>query len=594
MARHDYRMGLVGNCAFAAHVDDEARVVWLCWPRFDSDFVFGALLDRERGGELSVLPAATVERTTQAYVRNTNVLTTEVVTSEGSYRVTDCAPRYVEFGRAQKPLWLVRKLEPLEGTPRVRVRCRPRGDYGRLAARATFAGDHLRYELGDRRVLLYGTMSSSHVLGEQAFVLSRPEYLLLTYDLPLESPVASTCEELLARTIAYWHAWVRGCAIGRFYQEEVIRSALVLKLHQFEDTGAIIAAATTSLPEAPGSGRTWDYRYCWLRDAYYTLSALSRIGQFEEMLSFANFIENVAASVGRGRLPPVVAIDGTLELPERFVELAGYDGAGQVRVGNAAFSHVQHDVYGQVINALLQLYVDERLAPSRHTGRERLIRELLERIDKTLDEPDNSLWELRGRNLHHGYTALFHWVGAKAAAKIARSLDDKELVRFAAKLTTRAARRVEACYDPALAAYAQEPGSSAMDASLLQLVSLHFLDPASARAAAHVAATKSDLATKGGLLLRYRSADDFGVPANSFLVCAFWHVEALAVMGKIDDALELFETLLKYQNHLGLLSEHVDAETGSQWGNFPQTYSHVGLMNSVMRIASRIDYPEFF
>jgi GH15 family glucan-1,4-alpha-glucosidase len=592
--RHTYDMGIVGNCAYMAHVDTSARVVWLCWPRFDSSFVFGHLLDPERGGELAIECTAEIGEARQEYVWNTNVLQTTIETAGGTFRVSDCAPRFVQFGRLFKPLMLIRKLEPLSGAPRIRVRSRPRRGYGSESPRAFVQSNHLRYDFGEETVRLNTNVPLNYIMCERPFVLNEVKYLVLTWGVPFEAPLEDTSEDYLRRTIAYWQQWVQQCAIGRFYQRHVIRSALALKLHQFEDTGAIIAAGTTSLPEFPNSGRNWDYRYCWLRDAYFTLAALNRIGQFEEMQSFAQFIEDIAASVGRGRYPAVVRIDGALRLPESTVPLRGYDGHGLVRVGNAAYAQVQNDIYGQVIYALLQLYIDARFPREPRETSKQLMTALLNSIEASLHEPDASLWEFRDLKQRHCYTALCHWIGAKAAAKIARVLEDREMLRAATRLVVRSARLLEACYDPTVGAYMQEPGSPNLDASALHLVIVHYLDPGSERAARHLAALKKQLMAPGGLMHRYTHADDFGKPSAAFLACSFWYVEALAVMGRVEEALGEFERLLGYSNHLGLFSEHVDPATGGQWGNFPQTYSHVGLMNAVLRITSKIDYPEFY
>lgn len=593
MTRHTYDMGIVGNCAFLAHVDTTARVCWMCWPRFDSSSLFGYLLDHERGGELSV-SGIDVTKTSQQYVWNTNVLQTIVETREGTFRVTDCAPRFEKSGRIDRPRILVRKLEPLGSAPRIRVTCRPRGDYGSLEPHVVPQSNHVRYVLGEQTTRLYSTIPLSYIVDERPSVLAEPAYLILTWGVRLDAGLVSAAEEFIHRTVEYWQEWVQGCAIGRFYQRDVIRSALVLKLHQFEDTGAIIAAGTTSLPEAPASGRTWDYRFCWLRDAHFCLTAFNRLGQFEEMKRFAKFIENIAASAPSNRYPPVVGIDGGIELPERTIPLRGYDGVGPVRVGNAAYQQVQNDIYGQVIYALLQLYIDERFPREPRATMRRLITTLLRTIDETLGEPDASLWEFRGLTRRHCYTALCHWIGAKSAQKIAAALGDDDMRRAATRLSVRAEKLIEACYDPALGAYMQEPGSKYHDASTLHLVTLDYLDPLSSRAANHVQSLERDLKTNGGLLRRYAHRDDFGEPSSAFLVCSFWYVEALAAMGRVEAALKELEMLRGYANHLGLFSEDVDPDSGGQWGNFPQAYSHVGLINAVLRISSKIDYPEFY
>ncbi len=596
--RHMYDMGIVGNCAYLAHIDTRARVRWMCLPRFDSSSVFGHLLDPEHGGVLAVEGVDPIEGPgtggIQKYVWNTNVLETTVQTRDGSFRVTDCAPRFEQHGRLDRPLMLIRKLEPLASAPRIRIVCRPRGEYGSLEPRVSPHSNHVRYDLGEDVLRLNTNIPVTYVVEERPFVLAETAYIVLTWGVRFEATLGRVAEEMIQRTIAYWQRWVQGCAIGRFYQRDVIRSALALKLHQYEDTGAIIAAGTTSLPETPASGRTWDYRYCWLRDAHFCLNAFNLLGQFEEMQRFAAFIENIARSATRNRYPPVVRIDGGLELPERTVAMAGYDGNGPVRVGNAAYAQVQNDVYGQIIYALLKLYIDERFPRELRAGSRRLVSTLLSIIDETLEQPDASLWEFRGIERRHCYTALSHWVGARAALKIARSLGDDELRRTATRLGVRAERMVEACYDKSRGAYMQEPGSAFHDASTLQLITLAYLDPKSERAARHLESLEKDLMTSGGLLHRYTHADDFGVPSTAFLVCSFWYAEALAAMGRVEAALKELELLRGYANHLGLFSEDVDAATGGQWGNFPQAYSHVGLINAVLRISSKIDYPEFY
>ncbi|NUO49987.1 MAG: glycoside hydrolase family 15 protein [Polyangiaceae bacterium] len=594
MSRHVYDMGVVGNCAFLAHVDARAEVVWMCLPRFDSSFVFGHLLDPQRGGVLAVEGIDPPKVTRQAYVWNTNVLVTDVELPEGSFRVTDCAPRFVDHGRIFKPLMLVRKIEPLSSSPRVKIVCRPRGEYGLVVPRTYPQSNHLRYDIGQDTVRLHSNVPLSYIANESPFVLGEKKYLIFTWGPPFEGALEDTAEEYIRRTVEYWQKWVENCAIGRFYQREVIRSALVLKLHQYEDTGAIIASGTTSLPEFPGSGRNWDYRFCWLRDAHFTLTALARIGQFEEMKRFAEFIENIVASAKGNSYPPAVRIVGTMDLPEQIIPLSGYDEKGLVRVGNAAYAQRQNDIYGQIIYALLKLYVDERFPREPRTASKHLIATLLGIIDARLDEPDASLWEFRGIARRHCYTALCHWVGAKSAGRIARELDDHAMRRAATRLTARSERMIEACYDSHVGAYMQEPGSHEVDASTLQLIILSYLDPHSERAAKHLEVLERRLITEGGLMHRYTHPDDFGAPESAFLVCSFWYVEALAAMGRVEEALRELETLLTYSNSLGLFSEDVDPATGGQWGNFPQTYSHVGLINAVLRVTSKIEYPEFY
>ena len=589
--RHIYDSGIIGNCAYIAHVNRRGNVSWLCWPYFDSSCVFGGLLDTRRAGEFSIEPAGQYERR-QYYLENTNVLCTECTCRDGRYRVVDFAPRFPHFERVFKPYQLFRKIELLEGTPRIYVRCHPTYDYGELKPTTTPGSNHIAYQGLGVSLRLTGSVPQAYVLSDHPFVLTQNHYLVFSFANPLEAPLESVSEEFLKKTIEYWRGWVRYSTIHAFEQKAVIRSCLALKLHQYEDTGAIIAASTTSLPESPNSGRNWDYRYCWIRDTYYTLSALRNIGHGSELERYAHFIQNIAAETD-GRYCPVYSIRGQNDLPERVLELDGYLGNQPVRIGNQAVEHVQNDVYGQILVSLLPLIVDERFSHLNSIGNTRLIFDLLAQIEKTMDEPDAGLWEFRNASQLHCYTFLFHWIGAHAARRIGVYLADTAMVSRATTLVNQAAERIERCYDAANGVYTQAIGSDTLDASLLQLITLGYLDPASEKAARHLKGLEAKLKTENGLFYRYLHEDDFGRPHTTFLICSFWYIEALATVGRTEEAIDGFRHLLTYANDLGLLSEDIDDADGGQWGNYPQTYSHVGLVNAAFRIAKKLDRPDF-
>ncbi len=592
MSKHTYEYGVIGNCAFLAHIGKDTNVAWLCWPRFDSSFVFGGILDKEKGGEFSIKPESDSFSTHQYYQENTNVLCTEITTDEGKYRVTDFAPRFFQYDRYFKPLMLIRKIEPLSGTPLVKVTCNPTGEYGNINLSCNQASNHIKFLGLQNEIRLTTDISLTHILENNYFVLNDTKYIVLTYGAPLEAPVRSTSEAFLQNTTNYWRDWVKSTSIKSFGQREVLRSALVLKIHQYEDTGGIIAAATTSLPESPGSGRNWDYRYCWLRDTYYTLNAFNNIGHFEELERYFHYIANISATQGE-RYQPLYAIGGRDQLVERIIDLEGYQGNGPVRVGNQAYEHIQNDVYGQVLLSLLPLYVDYRFNQDERAGSDKLAVDVLNRIEKFIQEPDAGLWEFRDFKQLHCYTYLFHWAGSSAAVKIADFLKDGRLRKKAVQLRDLAANKIEACYDAQRGVYTQAIGTNNLDASTLQLIMMNYLDPSSDRAKQHLVNLEKELRSEGGLFYRYKHADDFGTPETTFLICAFWYVEALACVGRLDEAIETFESIMKFGNHVGLFSEDVDAETGSQWGNFPQAYSHVGLVNAAFRIATQLDHPTF-
>lgn len=591
---HKYNSGLIGNCGYLAQVTSAGSINWLCWPKFDSPSIFGALLDVEGGGSFDVCPAQEQFDSRQYYLNNTNILCTEFLTSKGAFRVTDFAPRYMESGNYARPLILCRKIEPLSGTPEILVRCRPRGNWGKTEMTPQIATQHIHYSGMNQALRLYASVPFKSICDETPVRLDKTMYLALSWSLPVHESVEHTVESCLRKTQTYWEHWVFRTTIGHFYQKQVIRSALILKIHQFEDTGAIIASSTTSLPEAPGSIRTWDYRYCWLRDAYYTLKALHNIGHYDELIGYANYVQNIAISETTG-LQPVYAISGDYELTERHLDLPGYLGHQPVREGNLAYTHVQNDVYGQVLYSLLPIYVDERFhRVDLHSPSLELIHQLLSQIEKRMDEPDAGLWEFRNKVQHHCYTYLFHWAGGHSALKIASKYNSENLGQRSRVVIDKARQGIERCYHDEKRAYCQAEESKYMDASLFQLITMGYLDPRSERAADHIRALEAELRVdQSPLFFRYRHADDFGKPRTAFLICGFWYVEALATMGRVTEAIEMFESLLTYSNELGLLSEDVDPATGDQWGNFPQTYSHVGLMNAAFKITQKLDRPDF-
>jgi len=592
MDQHKYNLGLIGNCAFSALIDDTANIRWMCWPRFDSSFIFGSLLDDKKGGEFSVRSDKADATSKQVYLQNTNVLETSFEAEDGAFKVEDFAPRYRNKNRIYKPLMLIRKVTPTKGTPRVKIVCDPVGEYGSIKPKVVKGSNHLFFSGLDQDVRLTTNASLNYVANGQSFMLNKTIYLVLTYGAPMEAELEGTAERFYEQTCKYWRDWTMNTSAGAFRQESVIRSALVLQLHQYQDTGAITAATTTSLPEYPGSTRNWDYRFCWLRDAHYTIKALNDLSHFSILIDYAGFIDNIVIG-DNGRFSPLypITLNGIPE--ETELDLNGYLGEKPVRIGNQANEHVQNDAYGQVLVTILPFFIDKRLHQSDYSSLISQVNYCLSMIEKTMEEPDQGLWEFRGTSQLHSYTFLFHWAGANAAVKIAKATADKKMEKWARKLVKLSKDKVEECYDEERGVYTQAIGSSNLDASLLQLINMGYLNPNSKRAKQHVAVLEEELKTETGLFYRYIHADDFGAPESTFLICAFWYVETLARMGRVKEAIEIFDRLLKHRNHLGLLSEDVHEKSGSQWGNFPQTYSHVGLINAAFAISKKLDKPNY-
>ncbi|MEO1437172.1 MAG: glycoside hydrolase family 15 protein, partial [Bacteroidota bacterium] len=525
-AVHKYPFGIIGNCAYLALVDKTGNVIWMCMPRFDSSFLFGSLLDSQKGGEFSIRPESETYTSAQKYQENTNILETTFQAETGRFKVVDFAPRFLNYERSYKPLMLMRKIVPIEGRPRIKAICDPRGEYGEKVPTKMFGSSHIRY-MGLQDNLRLTTNISLNYLNEgQSFVLNETKYLALAWGAPLEAPLEATVNTFFKKTSDYWKWWVKNTTTETFYQERVIRSALTLKLHQYEDTGAIIAAATTSLPESPGSGRNWDYRFCWMRDSHYTLKALNDLSHFSELERYAEYIENITLNKD-GRYNPLYPITLNHAPEETILNLNGYlDNNAPVRIGNKADIQIQNDVYGQVLVTLLPLFTDKRLASSEKRQMVGLVNQALDRIESTMDDPDNGLWEFRGTSQRFCYTFLFHWAGSQAALKIAKALGDADMEEQAQRLIEQSIKQIEACYDPELGAYTQAIENKNMDASLLQLINMGYLDPNAEKTHKHLSVLEASLKAENGLFYRYRHTDDFGEPETTFLICAYWYVQA--------------------------------------------------------------------
>ena len=409
---------------------------------------------------------------------------------------------------------------------------------------------------------------------------------MLGPDESLRGPVLETGREFLEQTTAYWRTLTMRLSVPFEWQEAVIRAAITLKLCSFEETGAIVAAMTTSIPEIAGQGRNWDYRYCWLRDAYFVVRALNRLGYIETMEDFLAYISNIAGSSEDGCLQPVYGIGLETRLVERQVEgFKGYRGSRPVRVGNQAYEHDQHDGYGSVLLAATQAFFDQRLRRPAGEHTFRRLELIGDRAFALHDQPDAGLWEFRTTARVHTHSAVMCWAACDRLARIASHLG---LADRATHWQVRAdqirATVLSRAWNAALGSFAASFGGDEIDASLLLMHEVGFIRPEDPRFAGTLAAVERQL-RRGPHLFRYVRPDDFGAPENAFIVCTFWYVDALIAQGRRTEARELFENMLACRNHLGLLSEDIDPETNQLWGNFPQTYSLVGLINCAMKLS---------
>ncbi|WP_085317095.1 glycoside hydrolase family 15 protein [Derxia lacustris] len=585
-------LAVIGNSRIGALIDTRGDVVWMCVPRFDGDPVFCALLDGVEAARgrfaIDIENCAAVE---QDYLRNTPILRTVKRDGAGNaIEILDFAPRFYQYGRIFAPVSLVRIVRPLTGRPRIRVHFDPRCDYGAGQPQITWGSHHIRAQLPDYPMRLTTDASISAVVERRFFILEREASFIFGPDETLSQSPSEAGRHLLAETTAYWHRWVRNLAVPFEWQAAVIRAAITLKLNAFEDSGAIIAAMTTSIPEAADTVRTWDYRYCWLRDAYFVVNALNRLGATSSMERYLHYLENIVAEAGSEQLQPCYAINGTAFLEElNMPGLAGYRGMGPVRHGNLAYLQTQHDVYGSVIVGVTHAFFDERLGRMGDEALFRQLEKLGHQAFANHDQPDAGIWEFRGRQSVHTFSSMMCWAACDRLARIAARLHLPDRQHFWAERAAHIHAVICArAWSDAIGGFSAVFDGDIVDASLLLMGELDFLPPDDPRLRATIEMIERHL-RRGDFLLRYAEPDDFGRPEVAFLVCSFWLVQALARIGEPDRARAHFETLLACRNRFGLLSEDIDFDTHELWGNFPQTYSMVGIVMCAMRLSRRWD-----
>jgi GH15 family glucan-1,4-alpha-glucosidase len=578
--------GAIGNGRVLALIAPNTRIEWLCLPRFDSPSVFGSLLDPERGGSFGLEPADQGARMDMAYVPNTNVLHTRVSASDGVFDVYDYAPRVPAGAGVDAPVEIHRLLVPREGDAHVRVRFDPRPDYARAVPEIVEVAHGLDILAAGLRLHLRSNVPAPYLRNGLSIRVDEPRFFVLSCDTPSPLDSVPAVRHVLDLTIAGWRAWAKTCALPSFAARDVLRSALCLKLHAFEETGAIIAAATTSIPEAAGTARTWDYRYCWLRDAAFVVEALRRLSHLAEGEAFVRFLRDVAE---QGPLQPVYGIGGERHLPEQHLDhLAGFAGGRPVRVGNAAYLQKQHDLMGEMVLCLETLFTDVRIVVEGDDvfG---LVERLVQDAIAAAPSDDTGLWEFRTRLGPHTFSKVLCWVAAHRGARLARLRGRAEQAlswdRWAEQHQTAI---LDAAYNHELGFFTQALRGKHPDASLLLLPTFGILDACDPRFVSTVRAYER-LLVEDGLMLRYRNTDDLGETTSAFSVCSFWWVEALAMNGEIEKAVALFNRLLTYANPLGLFSEDIDPKTGRLLGNFPQAYTHVGLIHAAVTIGELLD-----
>ena len=579
--------GLIGDLQTAALVSRHGCIDWLCFPRFDSGACFAALLGDEENGRWSLRPASDITSAQRRYRGDTLVLETELACDDGVVRLIDFMPP-----RGEAPD-VVRIVEGVEGTVPMKMRMSIRFDYGSIVPWVRRKDEGLHAVAGPDALLLATPIDlvGRNLHTEAEFDVApgdRVPFVLTWFPSNQDLPQHTDAEQALVDTDSFWREWVTDCVhVGRF-REPLVRSLVTLKALTYAPTGGIVAAATTSLPEALGGVRNWDYRYCWLRDATLTLLALVRAGYDGEARAWRDWL--LRAIAGRpGEVQIMYGIAGERRLTEVELEwLPGYERSTPVRIGNAASQQRQLDVYGEVLDALYHARLSG-LEPSKDAWA--LIRKLLQWLEKGWREPDEGIWEVRGPRRHFTHSKVMAWVAFDRAV---RMIEEDGLGGPVDRW--RALREEihdEVCREglsEKLGAFTQSYGLDRLDASLLMIPLVGFLPADDERVVATVAAIEREL-VEDGLVTRYRAdeenTDVDGLPPGeaTFLPCSFWLVQVYALQGRLDEAEKLFERLIGLRNDLGLLSEEYDVEAGRLVGNFPQAFTHLTLVDAALTLA---------
>ena len=576
------RYGIIGNCNTAALVHETGSIDWCCLPRFDSPSIFGALID-PGAGAFKVAPARPA-RVAQSYLPGTAILRTEFDDGESAFALTDFMPRYHDGRTWQKPLEIHRVLTPLRGRPAVSIAFNPRLDYGRNRTNIARRDGLIEATNALEDIFLYASLDLDAVLAETPIEIDDEHFMVLSYHEKMSPPTHAYVRDLMERTRTQWEDWSRHCHLPAEWADQVLRSAITLKLLTYEDTGAMVAAATTSLPETIGEVRNWDYRFCWLRDSSLVLEALARCGQFDEMRGFVRFLLGVFESK-QTKVQIAYRIDGSHDLDEEILpHLAGYRDSRPVRIGNAASRTRQNDIFGEVLNTIYLYSFRYELEPMTEEMWS-LVKFMVRTSAREWANRDAGIWEYRHRRRHFTHSKILSWVAVDRGAEMATRVGHTGLAReWKSVAQTIHADILQRGWSQKIGAFTQAYRSQALDISILQAERFGFIEPSDPRWISTVRACEKALG-RNGFSMRYTSADDFGVPRSAFIIASLWMVKALDVIGEHESARASFERVLGCANHLGLLSEDVDTQTGELLGNFPQAYSHMALINAAHQLS---------
>jgi len=577
--------GIIGNCKSSALINEDSSIDWCCLPQFDSSAVFCKIIDEKIGGSFKI----EVDKSyviTQHYINNTAILKTKFRNNENEFEVLDFMTRFkLDDQNFYNPPELQRMIRPLKGIPKIKVLYNPTLEYANGKTKTYEKEDFIVSvfeEASYETLFLYTDIEKNKILKNIEFELTTPVYLNLSYNEKIDVQTLKKSNLEFEKTKQYWLNWCKKGPKYSLYNDEVKRSAITLKLLTFEKTGAVLAAATTSIPETIGEVRNWDYRFCWIRDASMVIKIIAKLGHERIVKNFIDFIVNLIPNKNE-KLQIMYGIDGQKILTEKKLDhLSGYKNSKPVRVGNAAYIQKQNDIYGilvDVIHFQIEKFKEENYKYEQLWS---IVKSVVWVVEKNWRKPDKGIWEFRNEDQHFTFSKLLCWVAIDRAIKISNLIKKGRKTDRWIPLRDEIKNDILSnAWNPKIKAFSQSYGSDFLDASVLLMESYGFIESKDPKYIDTVKAIEKEL-LYDGLLFRYKNNDDFGEPKSSFTVCTFWYINSLFKIGEKTKAKRLFDQLLSNSNHLGLFSEDLDFKTKKMLGNFPQAYSHLALIETAM------------
>jgi GH15 family glucan-1,4-alpha-glucosidase len=589
MNKRNLNYGIIGNCRSSALIREDSSIDWCCLPQFDSDSIFCEILDEKIGGSFKI-KCDNSYQITQKYFENTCVLQTTFSDGENEFDVIDFMPRFKkENGKYYTPPEISRILKLKKGSPKFKVLYDPRLAFASGNTKTYKKENFIVSIVDDQKyetLFLYSNLNKDAIINSSELVLKENIFFVISYNEKINLPEIKHVFFELDQTKIYWKRWCNKTPTFKQYNNEIIRSAMTLKLLNFEKTGAIIAAATTSIPEAIGEVRNWDYRFCWIRDASMVIKVISKMGHVKMVKNFIDFILNIIPDKNE-KLQIMYGISGEKNLHEETLDyLSGFQNSKPVRTGNAAYHQKQNDIYGILMDAIhfqIQKYSTD---DDKYEELWSVVKSIIWVVKNSWKDADKGIWEIRGNNMHFTFSKLLCWVAVDRAIKISKIIQGGKSIDKWVPLREEIYNDLMGnAWNENKQAFTQTYGSKDLDASVLLMEDYGFIKADNPKYISTVKAIEKEL-LQDGLMYRYKNKDDFGLPSSSFTVCTFWMINSLHKIGEREKAQKIFNNLISYSNHLNLFSEDIDFKTKDLLGNFPQAYSHLALIDTAISLNS--------